>query len=103
MDVEVGIDAVGRLHYRRRRRHNRKLCTFSDPINMSVTVHDDRPPSQRLEPPNKPISTYQRCSDSFRQRLCRLRIFDNMMVKRDDPIGTRVLRDGNFDPSYLFH
>src|SRR5215471_20766238 len=40
VNVETGGDVVRRLHDRRRRRHNRKPTTLSDPVDMPMAVHE---------------------------------------------------------------
>src|SRR5262249_17506104 len=59
VDVETRGCLVGRLHDRRRRGKNGDAAAFSDPVDVPVTVHQDRPTAERLERPNEPIAVDQ--------------------------------------------
>src|ERR1700745_1146005 len=59
---------------------------------MPVTVHEYHAAGKRLEPPDEPIAVDQGRADALRQRPCRARILDDVMMENDDPAGIRVLR-----------
>src|SRR5215470_10337741 len=65
---------------------------------MPVTVHHDCSVRQVLQSANEPVSVDQGCADTLGERLRRPGIFDEMVVKSEDPAGSRVLRCSDLDP-----
>ena len=72
--------------------------TFSDPIDMPVTVHHDHSVCQMPQPTNEPIAVNQGRADTLCECLPCPRIFNEMVVQTNDPAAARILRCGNFDP-----
>ncbi len=62
---------------------------------MPVAMHDHRVIAQALQTSHKPTAVDQGRTDALGQRRCRLGILDDVVVKRHDPAGARVLFDGD--------
>ena len=64
---------------------------MTDPIDMTVTVHQDGTARQGLQHAHEPVAVDQCRADAFRQGFRRARIFYDVMMQGDDPAGPRVL------------
>ena len=60
---------------------------------MPMPMHDHGASAEVEQPTNEPATVDESGPDTLGQFLCRLGIFDDVMMQSDDPMGTWVLID----------
>ena len=80
----------------------KETTAFSDPVGMTMTMHQHCAASQGLQPPANQLPFTKAVPMRSDSTFADFRIFDNMVVKSEDPARLRVLCGSNLDPSYLF-
>ena len=101
VDIEAGGHAVRRLHHRRRRRKDGEPGAFAHPVDMPVTMQQDRAPGEPPQFADEPIAVDERRADALRQSLRCPRIFEEMVVQRHEPAGFGVFGEGNLHAPHL--
>ena len=85
-----------RRHHRRRGGDDLELAAGADPVDVPVAVHDDDALGIGLEHALKPAAVDEGRADPLGEVGDRHRIFDQMMMQRDDPsrLGIVIERRG---------
>src|SRR5262245_39325410 len=97
VNIKAATRIFGQAHNGRWSRHDPQPGAISDPIEVSMPVHQHHLAGAGFETTNEPIAVDQRRADALGESLGRSRIFDQMMMQSDDPAGLWVLRTRDLD------